>query len=67
MKREYKPKGWQLDPEMIDTEKVQYWHNGIMLTANITRENAQRMITKNEAFVISSQAIGSMLNGIATS
>jgi len=66
MKREYKPKDWQTDPRMIDTNKVQYWNNGVMLTAMMTKETAIEKVTNGEAFVITGQAIGTMVNGIAT-
>ena len=51
---------------MIDTNKVQYWNNGVMLTAMMTKETAIEKVTNGEAFVITGQAIGTMVNGIAT-
>jgi len=64
---EYKPSGSQLNPETLNTETVQFWTNGIMLTADIKLRHAKEMVKAGSAFVITSQAIGSMKNGIATS
>ena len=47
-----------LDPDVLETDKVQYWANGIMLTAMMTREDARKLVIEGKAFVICSQAIG---------
>lgn len=66
-KYEYRPSGWQINPETITSNKVQYWSNGTMITAQITNEKAKNMIKNGEAFAISSQAIGQMINGVSFS
>ena len=53
---------WQNDPKQIKTNWVQYWKNGIMLTAQLSKENAQELVRTGEAFVISSQAVGAIIN-----
>jgi len=53
-----KPLSWQLDPELIDTPKVQLWHHGSMLTAMLSAEDAKAAVTNGSCFVISGQAIG---------
>ena len=63
MKRSRVPQAWQRDPNQIDTSKVQFWANGVMASCNIMREDAQKMVTKGIAFVISGQAIGAIING----
>lgn len=50
----------------IKTAKVQYWKNGIMLTAQMTREQAQKLVEAGEAFVITDQAIGAIVDGKRT-
>jgi hypothetical protein len=65
-RKEYRPSGWQLDPESITTERVQYWSNGVM-SWFVTREQARRMVTNGNAFVVSDQAIGAMIDGVANS
>jgi len=46
------------DPMRLKTERVQYWRNGIMLTAQMPLEEARRLVAKGEAYVITDQAIG---------
>jgi uncharacterized metal-binding protein len=57
------PKEWQKNPEAIKTDKVQYWRNGIMLTAQMTKQTAQELVKNGSAFVICEQAIGALDNG----
>ena len=57
-----KPSEWQTEPDNIETDKVQLWHNGIMLTANITKQEARQMVIDGTAFIITGQAIGSIDN-----
>lgn len=64
-KREYRPYGWQLDANSIETNRVQLWSNGMMMTCRLTKKDAQEMVNKRQAFVICDQAIGSMINGIS--
>ena len=61
-KYQYQPTGWQLDPHQIETDKVQFWSNGIMLTL-ITNADAKERVKNKEAFVISGTAIGLMKDG----
>ena len=57
MKRGQERWRWQRKPGAIQTKQVQLWRNGIMLTAQLTREDAQEMVQRGQAFVICSQAI----------
>ena len=49
--------------DRIKTETVQYWRNGIMVTAQMTKATAKELVKNGEAFVISSQAIGAIIDG----
>lgn len=55
-----KPTEWQRDPKNVETEKVQFWQNGVMITAQMTRGRARKMIKVGIAYVISAQAIGDL-------
>jgi len=69
MKKEgykYHPRGWQLDPDRIDTDRVQYWKHGTMLTV-LEKKDAVGMVKRGDAFVITGQAIGAMKDGISIS
>lgn len=52
---------WQTNPDMIDTEKVQYWRNEIMITAQMTKDAARRLVADGKAIVITGQAINSIV------
>lgn len=47
----------------LDTETVQYWVNGSMLTAQMPLATARQMVDDGRAFIITSQAIGAITNG----
>jgi len=47
-----------MNPEHIRMETVQLWKNGVMITAQLSKEEAKEMVRQRKAFVISSQAIG---------
>ena len=53
----------QNNPDSIKTERVQYWRNGVMLTAQMSKSTARELVENGEAFVISSQAVGAMIDG----
>ena len=55
-----KPTKWQQDSSNIKTEKVQFWQKGVMITAQMTRGRAQKMVEVGLAYVISAQAIGDL-------
>lgn len=57
------PQEWQKDPSNVKTSKVQFWTNGIMLTAQMTNAEARTLVANGTAFVISDQAIGALKNG----
>jgi hypothetical protein len=57
------PQEWQKNPEEITTSRVQYWANGIMITAQLSNKEAKEMVGNGMAFVICSQAIGNLKNG----
>jgi len=63
----HRPTGWQLDPQIVKTKTVQYWRNGVMITAQMTQKTARRLIAEGKAFAISNQAVGQMVDGIANS
>lgn len=48
------------DANRIKTDRVQFWRNGIMVTAMMTRERACELVRDGLAYVISSQAIGAI-------
>lgn len=53
------PEDWQFDPKQLDTKKVQVWsRSGTMLTAQMDRKDAQKLVRSRKAFVITGQAIG---------
>ena len=55
-----KPTEWQRDAQNIKTEKVQFWRKGVMITAQMTRGRAQKMVEVGLAYVISAQAVGDL-------
>ncbi len=49
----------KLNTEKIETEKVQYWlESGTMITAQMPKAEAVKLVASGKAFVISEQAIG---------
>ena len=60
----YKPMGWQREARHLITAQVQYWSNGIMMTL-LPLSEAKGLVIEDKAFVITSQAIGRLENGIA--
>jgi len=54
-----KPTAWQLDPNNIETERVQYWYQETMLTL-LSNSDARTLVANGSAFVITDQAIGAM-------
>lgn len=63
--KQYRPSGWQLDPEQIKTETVQYWVGLTMMTAFMKKAEAQELVKNGYAFVCTEQAISKMVDGIA--
>lgn len=59
-KARWTAQSWQTDPDSLETEKVQFWKGGTMMTAQMTKEHAQELVRSGRAFVISSQAIGQL-------
>lgn len=58
-----KPFNWQTEPHRVLTERVQYWKNGIMITAQCSNEKARELVAAGQAFVICDQAIGALVDG----
>jgi hypothetical protein len=56
------PLDWQMDPSRIETERVQIWKGNTMMGL-VARGDAQQAVRDGRAFVISSQAIGNLVNG----
>ncbi len=46
------------DPMRLKAERIQFWRNGIMVTAQMPLETARRLVAEGEAYVITDQAIG---------
>ena len=57
------PKAWQKDYRNIDTGYVQFWSNGIMVTARMIKTDAIELVRSGKAFVITGQAIGMLDKG----
>ena len=57
-KQKWTPSEWQLNPDNIKTEKVQYWNDCCMLTAQMLKSEAQELVKSGKAFIITEQAIG---------
>jgi hypothetical protein len=50
---------WQLNPKSLETKTIQLWTaSGVMLTAQLTKTEAEKMVSDGRCFVITSQAIG---------
>ena len=50
---------WQIDPARITTDRVQLWNDsGTMITAQLSKKDAQQMILDRKCFVMTEQAIG---------
>lgn len=58
IKEKWSPTEWQTNPENIKTERVQYWNDCCMLTAQMIKEEAQELVKNKKAFIITEQAIG---------
>ena len=54
---------WQQDPQNIKSKTAQFWRDGIMITAQMTQERARYMVKVGIAYVISTQAIGLLVDG----
>ena len=63
MKRNRTPQAWQVDPSNVKTNKVQFWSNGTMVTAEMNQVNARQAVSEGRAFVMTEQAVGAMVNG----
>ena len=55
----YRPTGWQLNFAYVNSQKVQYWSHGVMITL-LSHKEAQELVSNKRAFVISDQAIGAL-------
>ena len=60
MNRNYRPAEWQKNPQNVKASHVQFWRNGIMLTAQMNTQDARDMVSNSRAFVICDQAIGAL-------
>jgi len=57
------PADWQLDPKQIDNPTVQLWlRSGTMITAQLPKKDAQKLVKAKKAYVITGQAIGMFEN-----
>lgn len=54
------PQDWQMDVRNILTERVQFWRNGVMMTGEMSKGEAQRLVASRAAFIISEQAVGAL-------
>ena len=46
-----------------DLTYVQYWHNGIMMTARMSIEEAEKLVEDGIAYMLSDQAVGAIVDG----
>ena len=58
--KRYRPVERQFDTSAILTGTVQFWRNGVMLTAMMSRDRAVELVSRRAAFVICEQAIGAV-------
>ena len=66
-KFQYKPSGWQLDPESLEvthTGGIQLWRNGCY-AGELSLGVAKNMVSEGSAFVMCGQAVGAMVNGMS--
>lgn len=61
-----KPMAWQKDQNQLETKNVQLWQNGNMVGL-ISLQKARGMVNEGSAFVITGQAIGTLVNGFMRS
>lgn len=47
----------------IAAKKVQYWKNGIMITAQMSQKMAQALVAQGKAYIINNQSIGAIIDG----
>ena len=57
------PLEWQRDPNQVQSDHVQFWSNGVMVTTQMSCSDAQDLVWTGRAFVINSQAIGALVDG----
>ena len=48
---------WRKNTKILQTEKIQAWRNGIMITGQMTTKDARRLVREGKAEVICEQAI----------
>lgn len=60
MRKPKKPQKWQTNPKNVNTDRVQYWRNGILHQADMNLDVARSLILQGKAFVITDQAIGAL-------
>ena len=53
---------WHFNPDNIETSRVQFWVNGLMMT-RVDNAEARRLVRVGRAYVITAQAIGALING----
>ena len=59
LKQKYKwLKDSQVNPDNIKTDKVQLWKGNTMLSGQLTKQEARKMVLEHKAFIISDQAVG---------
>ena len=63
MNRRGQPRPDQRDPNRVTSQNVQYWANGVMRTAQMTQDQARQQVRDGTAFVITSQAVGAVVDG----
>ena len=51
------------DSDYLETDTVQFWVRGSMMTAQMKLNNARELVDEGKAFVISCQAIGAITDG----
>ncbi len=58
-----RPTEWQTNPDnfqMAGASHVAYWNGDTMMTAQMTEDNARRLLAEGRAFIISHSHIGAL-------
>ncbi len=54
------PQTWQMNPDKLDADEVQFWANGVMVSGMMPKTRAAEMIRAGRAFVMTGQAVGAL-------
>lgn len=54
-KRKWEPEAWQWRPEILMTDKVQFWSGSVMRLIDL--DEARQLVKERKAFISTDQAI----------